>query len=87
MGRKLQDVPESINILFFTSFPPIFIVARILFEWLLTALISSSLQDIQREFILHFHQSPTDSLNAFVGVSCFLASFSCVPCSISDFPG
>ena len=46
MGRTLQDAPESINI--FTSFPPIFIVARILFEWLSTALISSLEQDTER---------------------------------------
>ena len=48
MGRTLQDAPESINI--FTSFPPIFIVARILFGWLSTALISFSVQDTEKRF-------------------------------------
>ena len=46
MGRTLQDAPQSINI--YTSFPPIFIVARILFEWLSTALIPSTEQDTEK---------------------------------------
>ena len=46
MGGTLQDAPESINI--FTFFPPIFIVAKILFEGLSMALIYSSQQDTER---------------------------------------
>ena len=48
MGRTLQDAPESINI--FTSFPPILVVAWILFEWLSTALISFSVLDTEKRF-------------------------------------
>ena len=73
MGRKLQGAPESINI--FRSFPPIFIVARILFEWLSTALISSSEQDTER-ISSSLSSSRIDSLNAFVEVSCSLVSLS-----------
>ena len=46
MGGTLQDAPEAISI--FTFFPPIFIVAKILFEGLSMALSYSSQQDTQR---------------------------------------
>ena len=73
MGRTLQDTPESIDI--FTSFPPTFIVATILFEWLSTALISSSEQDTER-ISSSLSSNWTDSLNAFVEVFLsYVASF------------
>ena len=36
---------------------------------------------IQREFLLHFHQSQIDSLNAYVEVFCSLVSLSCATSS------
>ena len=73
MGRTLQDVRESIYI--FTSFPPIFIVARILFEWLSTALISSAEQDTER---ISSSLSSKSNLftECFVEGSCSLVSLS-----------